>query len=87
MRAYPPPKFRVSSISGSRDSREAEYAPPPPGRVILRPSPGDVLIFGRDLASVLFFSENAIIRSNLPGGLIMRESGGCGGRSGPLVVA
>ena len=42
MRAYPSPKFRVSSISGSRDSRGAEYAPPP-GRVILRPSPGDVL--------------------------------------------
>ena len=42
MRAYPPSKFRVSSISGSRDSRGAEYAPPP-GRVILRPSPGDVL--------------------------------------------
>ena len=28
MRAYPPSKFRVSSISGSRDSRGAEYAPP-----------------------------------------------------------
>ena len=43
MRAYSPPKFRVSSISGSRDSRGGRICPPPPGRVILRPSPGDVL--------------------------------------------
>ena len=42
MRAYPPPKFRVSSISGSRVSR-GQNMPPPPGRVIIRPSPGDVL--------------------------------------------
>ena len=43
MRAYPPSKFRVSSFSGSRDSRGQNMPPPPPGREILRPSPGDVL--------------------------------------------
>ena len=43
MRTYSPLKFRVSSVSGSRDSRGTEYAPPSPGRVILRPFPGDVL--------------------------------------------
>ena len=40
MRAYSLPKFRVSSVSGSRDSRGQNM--PPPGRVILRLSPGGV---------------------------------------------
>ena len=47
MRAYPPLNFRVSSVSGGRDSRGRIC--PPPGRVILRPSPGDVLRYCRAL--------------------------------------
>ena len=41
MRADPTPKFRVSSVSGTRDRRGQNM--PPPGRVILRPSPEDML--------------------------------------------
>ena len=42
MRAYPPPSFVFLAFLGAEIAGGAEYAPPP-GRVIIRPSPGDVL--------------------------------------------
>ena len=38
-----PPSFVFLAFLGAEIAGGAEYAPPPPGRVILRPSPGDVL--------------------------------------------
>ena len=38
-----PPNFVFLVLTGAEIAGEADSAPPPPGRVILRPSPGSVL--------------------------------------------